>query len=355
MSPVMSRRRRFVGANFGLAVAALGWASSSCAPSGFLDQSQVESVRILASSADEPYAKPGDTVTLSVLAFDGRPTKPEPMVLYWLPFVCENPPDDAYYGCFAKLAAGGAADGGPPQAGGVMFKPGVDLTPVLPEGPTYAFQVPADAITSHPVVAGEGVPYGLVFIFNVACAGHIEIVPFDSDNPQQPPIGCFDSSHNALGPDDWVFGFTRVYAYASLTNANPVISPGVDVQGKTFPDDPSVPSTVFGTVVAQHCSGSCTKVDIGPLVPPSSQEVQTQLGPGYDAKEEIWADFYSTLGTFDDDARLLYDPSIGSLGGPSVTDNSFIPPSDPGDGFIWIVVHDNRGGATWVTIPVQVE
>jgi hypothetical protein len=366
----MSVRRPVYGVFLSVAAAALGWASSSCAPTGFLDQTQIESVRIIASAADKPYAQPGDTVTVSVLAFDARPVKPEPMTLYWLPFVCENPADDAYYACFEQIAKGSASaspsspDGGAPGGGG--FAPGIDLTPLLSVGPTFTFQVPADAITTHPVVAGQGTPYGLVVLFNVACAGHLETVAFDNGNPQQPPIGCFDSNHNALGPDDWVFGFTRVYAYATATNANPVISrvdegPGRTIASGQFFEPPPPPPAVFsaesldGTLVLQHCSNGCPKVPIGPVVPPSSQEVETQMGPGFTGKEEIWADFYSTLGTFDDDARLLYDPSIGSLGAPSATDNNFNVPSDPGDGFIWIVVHDNRGGASWVTVPVHVE
>jgi hypothetical protein len=53
--------------------------------------------------------------------------------------------------------------------------------------------------------------------------------------------------------------------------------------------------------------------------------------------------------------RLLYDPATGSLGTPGDTDDKYTPPGTPGDGFIWIVVHDNRGGASWATIPVHVE
>jgi hypothetical protein len=355
----MTPRNGLLGAALGLAVTLVAWASSSCAPAGFLDQSQVESVRILASAADEPYAKPGDTVTLSVLAYDGRAVQPEPMVLYWIPFVCENPAADAYYACFEQLAGGpGAADGGAPgggqaAAGGLGLGPGIDLTPFLPTGPTYRFQMPADAVTSHPLVPGTPVPYGLAIVFNAACAGHLEIVPFDTGNPQQPPLGCFDSHHNQLGPNDWVFGFTRVFAYDHVTNANPVIS-SVDETGKTVPVG-AFTNVSNGTLVIPHCTQNCPKVTIGPVVPSSSQEVQTQLGPASSTKEEIWADFYSTLGTFSDDARLLYDPSIGSLGGPSVTDDTFDPPGTPGQGFIWVVVHDNRGGASWVTVPVQVE
>jgi hypothetical protein len=361
----MSSRSTLFGASHGVAAVVmgfLGWAGLSCAPAGFKDQSQIESVRIMASSADKPYAKPGDQVTLSVLAFDGRAVQPEPMTIYWLPFVCENPIGDAYFACFAQLGMGGmggmgggtgAPDGGAPAPGGGIFKPGLDLTPLLPVGPTYSFTMPADAITTHTVVQGQGTPYGIAFVFNAACAGHLEIVPFDTGNPQQPPIGCFDSNHNALGPEDWVFGFTRVYAYDKATNANPVIS-GVDV-GKTKPlgIDPAT-GAVIGTFEVPHCAGSCSAAHVGPVVPASSQETQTQMSGSSPQREEIWVDFYSTLGTFGSEARLLYDPSVGSIGGPGTTDDDFNVPSEPGEGFLWMVVHDNRGGATWATVPLHV-
>ncbi len=236
------------------------------------------------------------------------------------------------------------------------MKPGVDLSPLLPTGPAFTFQMPADAITSHPLVPGASTPYGLAILFNIACAGHIELVPIDPNNisPQQVPIGCFDSSHNQLGPDDWVFGFTRVYAYSDITNANPVIS-GVDIDGKTFDPDSQAPKAMNGTLVVQHCTDNCKEIPIGPIVPPSSQETQAQTTSGSPRKEEIWADFFSTVGQYKSDARLLYDANSGSIGDLSVTDNKFTAPSDPGSGLLWIVVHDNRGGASWVTIPLRVE
>src|SRR5258708_39776670 len=84
------------------------WAASSCAPGGFQDSTLINSVRILASSADRPYAKPGSTVTLQLLAYDGRAEQPSPMRISWLPFVCDDPPNDAYYGRFQQIARGGA-------------------------------------------------------------------------------------------------------------------------------------------------------------------------------------------------------------------------------------------------------
>jgi hypothetical protein len=355
------------------------WMSSSCAPTGFADETLVATVRILASSSEPAYAQPGSSVDVQVLAYDGRPSQPEPMSLYWLPFLCEDPADDAYYACFTQTGGDGgidepadAGDGGAGFSLGAL-RPGVDLTPFLPTGPSYQFTMPQDVVSRHTAVAGEPAPYGLGILFNVACAGHLELLPSNpsNDNPQQVPIGCFDSSENQLGPDDWVLGFTRVYAFdpdagadgGPITNANPVIS-SIDVQGSPLsvvlsPGTTQVYTTQ--TFTTSHCTAdrrsNCPHVAIGPVVPESSWTLLDP--PEYDVNhnpehKEIWADFYSTFGQFTGDAGLLYDSIKGSLGDPSVTDNQFLPPDQPGNGFIWIVVHDNQGGASWVTIPVQV-
>jgi hypothetical protein len=337
---------RLVAALVGLAA----WGSSSCAPTGFQNGNIINSVRILTSTSDEPYAKPGDTVTTEVLAYDGRPSKPEPMTVYWLPIPCINPANDAYYACFSGLFAAGDGDAGAPAGTG---GPSVIDFSHLPTGPSFTFTVPADAIATHPAVSGSVAPYGLAILFNVACAGHLELVPLDPNNVQSPPIGCFDAQHNQLSAPDYVFGFTRIYAYAQLTNSNPVIQ-SVDLAGNALA---VAADTTTPALDVPHCTGSCPNVHIGPIVPASSQEIDpashdTQGNP---LKEQIWAEYFSTLGTFSDDVRLLYDPSTGSLGTPGDTDNEYTPPSEPGDGFIWIVVHDNRGGASWATVPVHVE
>jgi hypothetical protein len=355
---------RSTGHALAVALALGAWVCSSCAPGGFRDETNITGVRILASAADAPYAKPGQTVNLSVLAYDGRPNKPEPMQVYWLvaptatgvvPFVCKDPPNDAYYACFQLLfaLAGGGADAGvgAGAGGGPRIPTGVPLP--LPTGTTFQFRMPDDAVTAHPVVPGTPVPYGLAILFNIACAGQIELVPRDpaSDNPVQVPFSCFDKNNNQLSPDDYVIGLTRVYAYDTLTNANPVID-HVDVQGQTV--DLAQGFTV-GRCGADR-RDNCAKVHIGPVVPTDSWELNPESRDvnGNIVHEEIWADFYTTFGQVTSAARLLYDARNGSLGGPDATDNDFLPPSDPGDGFIWIVVHDNRGGASWAQVPVHV-
>jgi hypothetical protein len=342
-----------------LALALLG---VSCAPSGFTDPAIIDSVRILASSADQPYAKPGANVTVSVLAYDGRPAKPEPMTIYWIPVPCVNPIDDAYYACFPQIAkgvfaggAGGAADGGT----GSGIAPGMDLSQFLPTGPQHTFPIAPDAVTTHKTVPGTAVPYGVVIVFNIACAGHLELLPIDPNNinPQTVPLGCFDSAHNQLGADGYVFGFSRIYVYDTLTNANPVID-HVDVNGQTLAVTPdALGQLTTQAFVTPTCTGNCQSVQIGPVVPASSQEDNPEVmgTNGTPVKEEIWADFFLTTGSINDDARLLYDPTEGSFGPPSTTDDKFTPPSTSGSGSIWMVVHDDRGGASWVTVPVTVQ
>jgi hypothetical protein len=250
-------------------------------------------------------------------------------------------------GADAGADAGAAGYGGAGSASHFP-PPGVAL-PIAP-GTTTQFKMPLDAVTSHAQVPGTPVPYGVAILFNVACAGHLEFLPYDPNdiNPVKVPIGCFDAAHNRLGPDDFVFGFTRVYAYASVTNSNPVID-HVDVDGRPV----DLAQGFLTALCATGGSSSCPAVHIGPVVPVSSWETNPEAhdANGNALHEEIWADFYASSGQFSDSARLLYDARTGSVGAPSQTDNQFDPPQTAGDGSIWIVVHDSRGGAAWVRVP----
>jgi len=412
---------------------ALGaWCTSSCAPSGFQDEAQLQGgVRILASSADAPYAHPGQPVSVGVLAYDGRSPadrSASPMHIYWFPVVCENPALDAYYSCFAQFAhpdggtfgqvveddastesedggvgdSGGAdagvgdsgdsgdsggADAGVGDSGGADAGSGdsggsdaggtemdadadADSGPGAPVVSTFRFVVPPNAISSHPVVPGT-TPYGLLMAFNFACAGQLQLLPL-SGNPQAPPLGCVGANGQLVGPDSYVFGYTRVYAYeadagVSGVNTNPVVD-CIDVEGASAsgsaagdagslcagmfqlageaPSWTSLPVTIPGCSAGQT---QCPHIKIGAHVTPESWE---PVANGL--HEEIWADYYSTFGTFTHDATLLYDPMAGLIGPPKVTDTEFDPPVGPADGYVWIVVHDNRGGAVWVTVPVHV-
>jgi hypothetical protein len=323
------------------------WASSSCSPAAFESQTIVDTVRIFASRASEPHAKPGDTVKLEVLAYDGRPNPPEPMTIYWLPIACVNPAGDAYYACFGPSGAGGnVADAGESSDAGGGFNalgPGANQSTILASGSSFSYKIPPNVIIPR---TGVSPSYGLIILFNFACGGHIELLPIDANNnnPQQIPFGCFDKMHNQLGADAFVFGFTRVYAYDNPLEDNPKIT-SVDVSSHSlavdFDSGTSAPFTV-----PLCASSNCPHHPIGPVV-----------GPSMPSGKQVWADYFSTIGTFTSEARLLYDP-MATLNIPSGTDDNFIAPSDlsgaPAKNFIWIVVHDDQGGADWVTVPLQV-
>src|SRR5262249_39585005 len=125
-------------------------------------------------------------------------------------FGCENPLGDIYAGCFPELAKtfGHAHDGGAPSLANL---PGF--------GPEYSVKLSSDIISPRPPPVDHSPPYGLAYVFFFVCAGHLDKAPAG----QEFPIGCFSRSGDQLGPDDFVAGYTAIYAYDDIVNKNPVV------------------------------------------------------------------------------------------------------------------------------------
>ncbi len=368
-------RSRVVGALLAGVVLALVLAlvafAVACGNSGFDPASKVDSVRMFVVRADKPYAKPGETVTLEALTTDARKDRTRGAKLYWIPILCLNPQNDLYYLCFAPPGDGGhsagntrlipigaladagaAADGGAGAdasafAGSNPFASiptGVDLAPFLPQGPRFSFQMPADAVTTR-----EGAPpYGLAIVFNVLCAGRIEFAARDPNGgAQQVPVLCTDENGVKLPPSDYVIGISRVYAYDDRTNTNPVIE-AMTLDGQDVLQAQGVTMERCATDREKDCKEN----KLGVRVSDSSWELNpsdvTRNGVPH---EQIWIDWYSDIGTFDDEARLLFDTQMGRI---SDSDDKYRAPKDPSDGTLWGVVHDNRGGASWIVVPLHV-
>lgn len=358
----MSLSRRNIVTSILLAVVVSALSMFACGGE-FQPQSKVDSVRLFAVRADKPYARPGETVTLEALTTDARRDKPRPLKIYWIPVVCMNPRDDLYYLCFSgsgDAGAGGvqtklipigpAADAGAamPGAGGgnalQNIPTNVDVSAFLPQGPTLSFKMPDDAI--QPRIGID--PYGLAIVFNVVCAGQIRFGTIDpARGPQQVPILCTDEEGNKLPPDDYVIGISRVYAYEKRTNTNPVIQKithqGADVD-------------LAAGITVEKCRdvrkrADCPEIKIDVRVSDESWEDNPgEVVRGQQLREQIWASYYTNLGQLQDDARLLFDTRSGRV---SESEVIFRAPADPMDGTMWIVVHDNRGGASWVVLPVH--
>jgi hypothetical protein len=294
----------------------------------------VDGVRVLATRADKPYAMPGESVSLEALAIDGRRDRSRAMQVLWLPAICLNPPGDDYFACYPSFAS--------------QFQPGVDLSSALVAGNAFTFTIPANAIATAIPHPGAVDPYGVAFAFVIACAGRIEYVPVDTsaDSPVTTPFGCFDESHAALGPDQFVFAFTRVYAFADRRNANPVID------HVTFGGAPVDPAA---GIALDHCTASsetsCAATDVDVVVPDASWEVDPgSLDPsGSSGHEAIWVDYYTTGGRFAKDSVVLFDAHSGRV---SSTGDGYAAPLSAGPQTMWAVVHDTRGGASWIAIPI---
>jgi hypothetical protein len=308
--------------------------AAACNSSTFDPPSKIESVRILATAADKPYAAPGDTVNMTVLAVDGRSSQPAPMNLYWFPTACIDPPGDAYSACFPALT----------QA----LRPGVDLGPGLTAGSSFSFAMPPTATTAHAATGGD--PYGLAVVFTVACAGHVEYVPPPSGgNPDAVPFGCFDDTGTQLGADDFVFAYSLVYAFTDRTNANPVFS-SLTLHGAAV--DPAAGITLGHCTKAKIDDCPTTPLDL--VVPASSQESDPGNldASGHVLGEQLYVDYYLTAGKVKNDVVVLFDPRNGRL---SNTGDGLYAPQTPGDYELWAVLHDNRGGATWQTFPLHAQ
>ncbi len=357
------RARAFLAVLLLALAAALAFA---CGGGGFDPQSKVDSVRMFGVKVDKPYAKPGDTVTLEVLMTDGRREKPRPLKLFWIPIVCLNPPNDLYYLCFAGaagdggasrgprffapgLADAGAADAGVGAAPGgplAQIPTGIDLGPFLPQGTTFSFRMPDDAIQPR-----QGTdPYGLALVFNIACAGQVRLAERDpSGGLQQVPIQCTDENGVQLPPSDYVIGISRVYAYETRTNTNPVIEK-VTFEGQDVDLQKGIVVERCTAVKRMDCPEK--KLDIR-VSDASWEENPSDVVEGRALREQIWVSYYSDKGDIDVDARLLFDTTKGRP--PGDNDVKFRAAPDPGRGTIWAVVHDNRGGKAWVVVPVTIQ
>ncbi len=307
--------------------------ASACGAT-FTESNQVEGVRILAVRADPPYATPGTPVQLTALAYDARSSKPEPMVLSWLPSVCSDPKNDDYFQCYPAFI---------PE-----YPSGVDLTSQLTPGSTFSFTMPADVISAHATTAGTD-PYGLATAFLMACAGHVQATPSAAgENLNANPFGCFDSSDNALGADEYVFAYSVVYSFDDRTNTNPTIDhltfggnaidlgAGIDVAVCSQSDLEKCPTTKLDTVV----TADNQELD------PSALDIS-----GHPLKEQLYVDYYVTAGKVKSDVIILYDPTSGKL---DDTGDDFYSPRAVGDYLLWAVLHDNRGGVSWVQSSIHV-
>jgi hypothetical protein len=340
----------------GAAAAALLW--PSCTP-GFELPSKVRTVRILAVTADAPYADPGERVTLRMTLEDGKgdpDSGPRPIQIVWLAG-CVDPEGDQYFLCLGQLAEllGPLAQGGDPPEDLVKIAVALPVDQGTPNKSEFSFELPDDIVSRRPAPAA-GPHYGIEYVFFAACAGQIAPAPLTSTGGEVPdfPLYCLDTAGNRLGADSFVIGYTQVYAFADgRRNANPPVD-DITIDGTPIPDDPDLAPVVplcpvseeerrlasCGAKPTEDCQSFMLKAIVGDVaeVDPEAFGIE-----GEPLREVLWVSYFSDGGDFDPSLALVSDATKGYQ---DEHETEWSPPPTPGLYQLWAVVRDQRGGQT---------
>lgn len=358
-----------------VALAALALAPCGCTPD-FTPPSEIHGVRVLAVRQDPASGSPGVTVNLDMLV------TPRNVSIGWLGG-CNNPPSRQYYACTPQLRATsqlsvqqrseGDLNGTDDANGGAGAEGGAANTPALP---SFAVTLPEDVLSAAPDLASDPVHYGVSYVFFAACNGTLGLSGNDGF-----PFDCVDASGAAAGPSDFVIGFTTIYSYdgADNQNTNPVLS-GLDFDGA--PAHAASPFDANAALVPLPCheDADCTNAPFSHsavcstngLCAPLVSACEGKKCPAYSVlphvdaasfetftgeHEVMWASFYTNLGTFDSDTRLVNDRVNGATRDVA---SSWSAPAPDGSGArrtstVWVTLNDQRGGATWASFDVVVQ
>lgn len=348
---------------------------SSCG-NAFEPASSLQSLRVIAIRNEQPYTPPGETASLSMLYFDGSKRAYDaqgnrirtPQIL-WLGG-CFDPPGDLYYACFPVLAQLFASLTQPPGASDSTPPASSDLNPLeyIRLGETFKMKIPSDIISRRPpeeiaaTKAQGNTPYGLSYVFFAVCGGTIKPIPMDQATNGL-PLGCFDPQTNErLGDDDFVIGYSPIYSYDNVTHKNPVID-GVQFEGSPSMNQPCSEgcrenercgSQNVCIPIVPHCTtrkvADCPTYKIKPILSPEKNVEKDVLAPPLEGRipdEIIWASFYSSDGTLNNDAILVNDATHGWILNDVQGTRWSAPNAPAGESRVWIVAHDNRGGTSW--------
>jgi hypothetical protein len=370
---------------------------------GFETAAELEGLRVIGVQKSAPYARPGDTIDLRMLYHDDVEEE-RPVQVLWLRG-CQNPPRDLVQLCTEVFReAVKQADVPPPPRGepteeelGALIESLSDVfgseqllgdaasdtegsasqlegipglgTFAFGFGDSFQFTVAEDVITSRPPPMDPKVPpYGVEFVFSIACAGQLWL---DSE-AKGFPVRCYDEDGVLVPPDRYEVGYTKLWIYDEIENANPLIT-GIEVKGERLADDdvcideeclPLSPADDEGvecprartlkTCADEDNLGACPKLPFRVLVDQSriDQDGVLSLLEGAPVNEQMWVNYYTDDGKFASDVVLVNDSVAGFH-----EDNGtkFFSPEKEGLSHVWAVVHDNRGGVSWARFEVCIE
>ena len=284
--------------------------------------SRVVSFRVLAEQADQPFAQPGETINITALSYD-----PEDRRVNWAWAACVNPAASTVQGCLDKVAEDAQGNGG---------------TLVLAQGPDlsrFSYTIPTDALTALPAATKAN---ALVGVLSVACPGELS---FES-GANNLPFTCKErGTERVFALDEYVVGLKRIRIQESDRNQNPVIEQ-VTFDGQDWPEDEVRQVTPCDSASNDYkpCAAS-TKHRVAAR--PSSASVEmgvSEFGLGFN--EQVIVEYYATEGIFEHEIKTAEEPETGWAARKAASGRDLT---------LWMVVHDNRGGESWVQRQVHVQ
>jgi len=305
----------------------LAWLAMTVAACGadFDPGSRVSDFRLIAVGADEPFAAPGDRVTVSTLWHDpeGRPTQ-------WAWTTCTNPDDSTVTACLRSLAAQ-ARSGAPP-----VVTAGADMD-------RFTWTVPADALDALPPDTRQA---ALAGILTVACPGTLRL-DLATDAGAGLPIHCLDAASGADLPyERFAVSVRRIFLRAHDRNADPAIGQVTwDGQPWGEADVPETTACANDTNDIDACDGGERH---GVAAIPTADSAESGVDEfGAPFTEAVAVQFYASEGTFEFDARTAATARLGS-------DWVARASARGAEVIMWFVVRDDRGGVSWTSRRVHV-
>jgi hypothetical protein len=280
---------------------------------------KVDSFRVLAERADQPYARPGETVQLSSLSFD-----PEGRQVSWAWASCVNPSESSLNGCLAKIAEH-------PDPSRAVFAQGegVDAAELL---------VPADVLEQ---LAPEARAAASVGVVSAACPGTLSV----GEGPGGLPFRCQEvGSGRDMAVDEFIVGIKRIAVRESDRNQNPEIA-SITFDGVDWPAD-EVKEVGFcdrSDFDYDSCSEAEKHQLAAVLAPQSFEAGRDELGRQFD--EQLVVQYYATEGIFENEIRVASTPENGWVARKRASGQTLD---------LWFVARDNRGGVTWATRQARV-
>jgi len=284
--------------------------------------SRVNSFRVLGQQTDVPFAEPGETVNLTSLSYD-----PLGRSVTWAWGACVNPEASTVQGCLDKIAGDAASSNGP-----LVLAQGPELS-------SFSYTVPTNALDALPAAARSS---AMVGILSIACPGDLS---FDHSEHGL-PFSCNEAgTGRVFGLDEYVVGLKRIQVRAADRNQNPQID-RVTFDGQEWPESEVKQVIACNTDDNEYkpCAEN-TKHRIAAR--PTAGSVESGRSEfGVDFTEQVIIEYYATEGVFEHEIKIDSDPETGWAARKAASGKDLT---------LWMVVHDDRGGASWAERHVHVQ